>query len=92
MLFFPKLFIIHYLRTPKIPFFQSRASTHLTVVTTSIAFIAMASPWIPGISETLKFEHPDPEFYAFLVAIVAAYSMLVQLSKTIYLKIFKDWL
>ena len=52
----------------------------------------MAIPWIPGISKVLKFEHPDPEFYAFLVAIVAVYSLLVQTGKTIYLKFFKTWI
>lgn len=87
-----QLFIIHCLRTPKIPFIQSRASTHLTIVTTTIAFIAMAIPWIPGISKALKFEHPEPEFYGFLVAIVAVYSLLVQTGKTIYLKFFKTWI
>jgi P-type Mg2+ transporter len=65
---------------------------HVTIVTTAVAFIAMALPWIPVLSEALKFEHPAPEFYGFLVAIVIAYSLLVQIGKTIYMRFFNDWL
>ncbi|KAJ7903989.1 hypothetical protein B0H13DRAFT_1620958, partial [Mycena leptocephala] len=87
-----QLFIIHFLRTSKLPFIQSRASTIVTVVTTTIACVAMALPWIPGVDNALQFERPKPEFYGFLVALVAAYATLVHSGKMAYLRLFKQWL
>ncbi|KAJ7483116.1 Mg-transporting ATPase [Mycena galericulata] len=87
-----QLFIVHFLRTSKLPFIQSRASTIVTVVTTTVACVAMALPWIPGVDNALQFERPEPEFYGFLVALVVAYATLVHLGKMVYLRLFKQWL
>lgn len=64
----------------------------MTIVTTSIAVIAMVIPWIPKVNKALKFETPEPEFYAFVAAICVMYTGLVQVGKTIYVRTFKEWL
>jgi Mg2+-importing ATPase len=87
-----QLFIIHLLRTGKIPFVQSRASNFVIGLTTLIGAIAMAVPWIPQLNHALGMVPPLPEFYGFLVAILAAYALLVHIVKSTYQRLFKEWL
>ncbi|KIM84272.1 hypothetical protein PILCRDRAFT_96904 [Piloderma croceum F 1598] len=87
-----QLFIIHFLRTDKIPFFQSRASFPVVATTTFVGGIAMAVPYVPVLNHALGMGTPVREFYGFLAAIVVAYALLVHIAKTIYRRTFKEWL
>lgn len=48
-----QLFIIHFLRTGKIPFIQSRASLPVVVWTTIVGCIVIAIPYVPKLSPAL---------------------------------------
>jgi hypothetical protein len=52
----------------------------------------MVIPWIPGVNTALKFETPAPEFYGLTLAMTLAYAALVHIGKSIYLRVFKEWL
>ncbi|KAG2342843.1 Mg-transporting ATPase [Suillus weaverae] len=87
-----QLFIIHFLRTGKIPFFQSRASTPVVCTTFGIAAIAIAIPFMPKVNTALQMIPPEPMFFAYLVAMVSAYAFVVHIAKTLYQLAFKEWL
>ncbi|KAL4064158.1 hypothetical protein V8B97DRAFT_1876143 [Scleroderma yunnanense] len=87
-----QLFIIQFLRTGKIPFIQSRASLPVVVTTFGIACISMAIPYIPKVNSALHMTPPHPEFYAYLVAVIAAYASIVHVVKVLYQMKFKEWL
>jgi len=87
-----QIFIIHFLRTGKIPFIQSRASTPVVILTTIIAGIVIGIPYVPKLNTAIGMTPPRPEYYGFLVAMNFAYVILVQIVKTIYQRVFKEWL
>lgn len=87
-----QLFIIHFLRTGKIPFIQSRASVSVVALTTLVSGIVFAIPYVPKLSAALGMTRPKPEFYGFLAAMVTGYAILVHIVKVIYQRIFKEWL
>jgi len=87
-----QLFIIHLLRTGKIPILQSRASFPVVATTTTVGAIAMAVPYIPKLNKALSMGTPVPEYYGFLAAIIVGYGLLVHIAKTVYQRIFKEWL
>ncbi|KAI6112317.1 Mg-transporting ATPase [Pisolithus thermaeus] len=87
-----QLFIIQFLRTGKTPFIQSRASLPVVLVTFGMACVSMAIPYIPKVSSALQMKPPHPEFYAYLVGIIAGYACVVHVVKVLYQMRFKEWL
>ncbi|KAG0700830.1 Mg-transporting ATPase [Suillus ampliporus] len=87
-----QLFIIHFLRTGKLPFIQSRASAPVFFTTFGIAGIAIAIPYIPKVNTALHMTPPEPVFFAYLAAMVAGYALVVHIAKTLYQLAFKEWL
>lgn len=87
-----QLFIIHFLRTGKIPFIQSRASISVVCTTFGIAGIAIAIPYMPKVNTALKLTPPEPMFYAYLVGMIFGYATIVHIVKTLYQLAFKEWL
>ncbi|KAG2340873.1 Mg-transporting ATPase [Suillus weaverae] len=87
-----QLFIIHFLRTGKLPFIQSRASAPVVFTTFGIAGIAIAIPYMPKVNTALSLTPPEPMFYAYLVAMIAGYALVVHVAKTFYQLAFKEWL
>lgn len=87
-----QLFIIQFLRTGKTPFIQSRASLPVVLVTFGMACVSMAIPYIPKVNSALQMRPPHPEFYAYLVGIIAAYACVVHVVKVLYQMRFKEWL
>ncbi|KAI5981718.1 Mg-transporting ATPase [Pisolithus albus] len=87
-----QLFIIQFLRTGKTPFIQSRASLPVVLVTFGMACVSMAIPYIPKVNTALQMRPPHPEFYAYLVAIIATYACVVHIVKVLYQMRFKEWL
>jgi Mg2+-importing ATPase len=80
------------LRTQHIPIIQSRPSKVLGIALVLISLIGLAIPYIPAISTALKMQRPHLTFYPFLVAILLSYMGLVQVVKTIYRRLYKEWL
>ncbi|KAG1890145.1 Mg-transporting ATPase [Suillus subluteus] len=87
-----QLFIIHFLRTGKVPFIQSRASVPVVLTTFGIAGIAIAIPYMPKVNTALQLTPPEPIYYSYLLAMVVGYALVVHVAKTIYQLAFKEWL
>jgi Mg2+-importing ATPase len=84
-------FIVHMIRTPKIPFIQSRASNIVITVTLTIVSVALAMPYIPKINTWIDMVHLKPMVYPYIFAAILSYCILVQFAKVIYIKIFGQW-
>lgn len=83
--------VIHMIRTPKIPFIQSRASKRVTLLTfIGIAFIT----WIPfsPFASSIGLAPLPLVFFAWLFGIVLGYMILVNVVKFWYIKRFKQFL
>ncbi len=83
--------IVHLIRTPKIPFIQSRASNPFIAMTLIIVSISLALPYIPLINESLNMIHLHPICYPYIFAVILSYCILIQFAKLIYIKIFGEW-
>ena len=72
--------VIHMIRTPKIPFFQSRASTSVTLVTfTGIAVLTMIPFTTFGAS--IGLGTLPPVYFAWLSATILLYMVLATIAK-----------
>lgn len=83
--------VIHMIRTPKIPFIQSRASFPVTVLT-FLGIIILT--WIPftNFSYALGL-HPLPIIYfGYLLVIVVAYMLVATIVKKLYVNKYKELL
>jgi P-type Mg2+ transporter len=77
--------IVHVIRTAKVPFFQSRASLPMLLITATVMCIGMYLPFSP-IASSLGFV-PLPAIYFFwLAGILTCYCVLTQLVKTWFIK------
>ncbi len=79
--------VVHMIRSPKIPFVQSRASAPLTAMTAVIIGTGIFLPMGP-LAPYLKLEAPPPLYFAFLPLIVFAYMALSQVLKLWYIRRF----
>ena len=77
--------VVHMVRTPKIPFFQSRASVPLMVMTLTIMTIGL---WLPlgPLAGYLKLQALPPAYYAWLLGILLGYCVLISVMKRIYIR------
>ncbi|MCU1726767.1 magnesium-translocating P-type ATPase [Pseudomonas sp. 7P_10.2_Bac1] len=79
--------IVHMIRTPKIPFLQSRAATPLLVMTGVIMAIGIFLPMGP-LAGYFKLEALPPLYFVFLPIILLAYMALTQAVKGFYIRKF----
>lgn len=79
--------IVHMIRTPKIPFLQSRAATPLLVMTGVIMVIGIFLPMGP-LASYFKLEALPPLYFVFLPVILLAYMGLTQAVKGFYIRKF----
>ena len=75
--------VIHMIRTPKIPFIQSRASVQLTLLTTIGIAIGAIIPYT-WLGRQLDMAHLPPVYFFWLVAIIIAYMILATIMKKIF--------
>ncbi|MEA4889849.1 MAG: magnesium-translocating P-type ATPase [Clostridiaceae bacterium] len=84
--------IVHFIRTSKVAFLQSRADIRLLLTTgISIAF-ALLNPIIFHQVTEFHFEIMPGAYYLFLALILAAYVVTIEIVKRIYIKINGEWL
>lgn len=83
--------VLHTLRTPKVPFLQSRASVVMTLVTSLGILLGSVLPFTSfGLQLGLA---PLPiSFWGLLVVTIAGYLLLVTVVKNIYMKRFGELL
>ena len=79
--------IIHIIRTAKIPFFQSRASTALITTTLVIAAIGIALPY-SWLASFLGFVPLPPTYWIALCLILPSYVVLTHVVKTWFIRRF----
>lgn len=82
--------VIHTIRTPKLPFIQDRASTQLTL-STALVVLATLLIGFTGIAGLFDLPVMAPAFGLWLVILMAAYSLLAQVLKRIYIRVNRDW-
>jgi P-type Mg2+ transporter len=75
--------IVHLIRTPKIPFIESRASAPLLAMTGIIMAVGIFLPMGP-LANYFKLQALPPSYFAFLVPILLGYMTLTQLMKGFY--------
>jgi len=83
--------IIHLIRTPKIPFVQSRAAAPVVLLTTLIMAIGIMIPFLP-LGAYLGMASLPLAYFGWLALIIVCYIVLAQIVKTIYIKVNKSWL
>lgn len=84
--------IVHLLRTPKIPFIQSRAAKPLVLSTCLIMAVGFCIPYIPVLDQVFRMTRPANSYVGILAALLLAYCIEVQIVKMVYIRVFKKWL
>lgn len=83
--------VIHTLRTPKIPFLQSRASFILTTITSLGIAVGTILPFT-NFGQDLGLEQLPLNFFGWLAVTIFAYLFLVMVVKKFYVKRFGELL
>ena len=83
--------VIHNLRTPKIPFVQSKASTLVTAVTLLGICIGTVIPYTI-IGQNISMAPLPIAYFPWLLGIIVCYMIVVNLMKKVYVKKFKELL
>ena len=84
-------FIVHMIRTRKIPFIQSIASLPLLLTTFLIMAIGIYIPYT-FVGASLAMVPLPGDYYYYLIATLIAYCVLVQLVKVWFIRRFHYWL
>jgi Mg2+-importing ATPase len=79
--------VVHMIRTPKLPFVESRASAPLMVMTLAIMAVGLWLPMGPLASD-FKLQALPAGYFVWLVGILVAYSTLTTVMKRIYVRRF----
>ncbi len=77
--------VVHMLRTPRLPFVQSRAAAPLLAMTLAIMAIGL---WLPlgQLASYFRLQTLPPAFYGWLLGILAGYCTLTTLMKRLYIR------
>ncbi|MCT4469692.1 magnesium-translocating P-type ATPase [Mycoplasma sp. HS2188] len=84
--------IIHFIRTEKIAFIQSKPATPLLLFSILGSILITVSPYVPWLNNALKVEALNPWFYALLAGSILLYITLTLFVKRLYLKKYKELL
>ncbi|KXT78486.1 Mg(2+) transport ATPase, P-type [Streptococcus sp. DD13] len=83
--------VIYMLRSPKIPFLQSRPAFSVLVTTLAAAFFVTLLPYTP-LASVLKLGQLNGLYFLLLVAIILLYMLSVTFVKRLYIQRYKEWL
>ena len=79
--------VVHMVRTPKLPFVQSRAAWPLMAMTLLIMAIGLWLPFSP-LAGYFKLQALPAAYYGWLVGILLGYCLLTTLMKRLYIRRF----
>ncbi|HXE47074.1 MAG TPA: magnesium-translocating P-type ATPase [Ramlibacter sp.] len=79
--------VVHMIRTPKLPFIQSRAAAPLMVMTAAIMAVGIFLPMGP-LAEYFKLQALPLMYFPWLAAILTGYCVLTTLMKRYYIRRF----
>jgi Mg2+-importing ATPase len=80
-----QVMVVHMLRTPRLPFVQSRAALPLTAMTLAIMAIGLWLPWGP-LAAYFKLQPLPGAYHVWLLAILLGYAALTTLMKRLYIR------
>lgn len=83
--------IVHMIRTPKIPFIQSRASAPVLLLTGAIMTIGIIVPFT-GFGASIGLQPLPMNYFPWLGATLLSYCLLTQIIKVAYIKKYNDFL
>ena len=83
--------VIHMIRTPKVPFIQSRASLPVLVITTIAIIVGTVIPYT-SLGAGLGMAALPGIYFAWLAGIIFAYMVLITVVKKIFVKKYGDLL
>ncbi|MDU5217596.1 MAG: magnesium-translocating P-type ATPase [Atopobium sp.] len=81
-------FVLHALRTNKIPFIQSIPSASLLALTTAGIIVVSALPYLPAFAQPLSLVALPLSFFGWLTALMSGYMVLITIIKSLYVKRF----
>ena len=84
--------IIHYIRTSKIPFVESRPNKLLFVSTMLTIIGTIVTPILLHSVASFNFVILPLKYYLFVILLIAIYTILVQIVKKFYIKKYGEWL
>jgi Mg2+-importing ATPase len=84
--------IIHFVRTPKIPFIESSANIKLTLLTLVTIIGTIITPIVLCNIKSFNFVILPLNYYIYVVLLIALYSIIVQIIKKVYISRYKEWL
>lgn len=84
--------IIHYIRTPKIPFIQSKPNKFLLFSTCITILGTIITPFLLHNISTFNFVILPSYYYLFVIILLIIYTILVEIIKRIYIKKNGEWL
>ena len=77
--------VIHMIRTPKLPFFQSHASAPVTLLTAAGMMALTAMPFTP-LGAILGFVALPAQYFLYLVPCIVLYMLLATSIKKAYVR------
>lgn len=83
--------IVHMIRTRKLPFIQSRASRPVNIMTAIIMALGIIIPF-SSFGSYIGLVPLPFNYFLWLFAILAAYSVLTEIVKRIYIRKFNSWI
>ena len=83
--------VIYMLRSPKLPFLQSRPALSVIVTTMAAALFVTSLPY-SLFASVLKTAPLNGTYFLFLFLIIALYMVSVTLVKHLYIKRYREWL
>ncbi|MCL2884871.1 MAG: cation transporting ATPase C-terminal domain-containing protein, partial [Oscillospiraceae bacterium] len=83
--------VIHMIRSPKIPFIQSRASWKVTLFTSLGIAVGTVLPYTP-LGTWLKMQPLPWMYFPLLLGTILAYMLLATTMKTLFIKRYKELL
>ena len=83
--------IVHMIRTRKIPFVQSIASAPVLIMTAVIMIAGVIIPYT-GFGTFINLVPLPGSYFIWLIGILIAYSLLIEVVKKWYIKKFDSWI
>ena len=83
--------VIYMLRSPKLPFIQSKPAFSLLVTSLFALFIVTVLPYTP-LAASLKLATLNGMYFLALMLITVSYMLLVTIVKKVYIKKYREWL
>ena len=84
--------IIHYIRTSKIPFIQSKPNEFLCISTMLTIIGTIITPILLHNVKSFNFVVLPLKYYLFVILLTAVYTIIVQIVKKFYIKKYGEWL